>query len=111
MPSRRNQPTSIIVLSPAEVAFLTKVTNGMRAAEEISPELKSVLHDRLVALRTPDDNELDRLVFTVSGPEIEQLHRITKAAYSFVTEGERRARLVLREKMAVASDELGITLS
>lgn len=111
MSSRKNHPTSIVVLTSPEVAFLTKITNGRPREPEISKEVKRVLHDRLLELAAVGDDAQDRYVFTVSGPEIEQMHLITKSAYSFITESERRARLVLREKMAVASRELGIKLT
>ncbi|HVS64767.1 MAG TPA: hypothetical protein VMT85_14825 [Thermoanaerobaculia bacterium] len=100
----------MIVLSGAEVAFLNKVTNGYPRDLDYSPHVREALHDRLAALLAEATSEGERHVFSVSRTEIDQLHRITKGAYSFITEGERRARLVLREKMHVASAELGLRL-
>jgi hypothetical protein len=101
---------ALIVLSGAEVAFLSKITNGYPRDLDLSPQVREALHERLVTLQAETAHENDRYAFPVSGPEVEQLHRITKGVYSFITEGERRARLVLREKMYVASAELGLTL-
>ncbi len=46
------------------------------------------------------------IVLEVARPEVEFLQRITKEVYSFITAEERRARLILREKILIAFEKL-----
>ncbi len=117
----------VIVLSDDEVGFLKKVTQV--ALETMGPgagqsSLAAQLAGKLEELSTlrsaqklepqPNGDRVAepsaRFLVELTAAEIQELHRITRHAYSFITPEERRARLVLREKMLVSSQRLGLAL-
>ncbi|MEM6702219.1 MAG: hypothetical protein AAF690_05910 [Acidobacteriota bacterium] len=101
------EPSDIIVLSTDEVGFLMKVTGPM--AEDVDADhvaARSSLRRKLESLSVGDAPDDDRFPVEVSRAELALLHSLTKQAYSFITQEERRARLVLREKMVVSSENL-----
>lgn len=100
----------IIVLSGAEVEFLRKVTNGgTPRVHGRHSAVHRALHRKLRELSEGASSDTDRFVFPITAAELEHLQAVTKAAYSFITTEERRARLVLREKMWVSSRNLGLS--
>lgn len=101
------QISDIIVLSTDEVGFLLKVTGPMAEhVDEAHVAARSSLRAKLEALGIGDSPDDDRFPVEVSREEVALLHSLTKQAYSFITQEERRARLVLREKMVVSSENL-----
>ena len=46
------------------------------------------------------------IVLDLVRPEVDFLQRITKEVYSFITAEERRARLILREKILIAVEKV-----
>ena len=46
------------------------------------------------------------IVLELLRPEVDLLQRITKEVYSFITAEERRARLILREKILIAVERV-----
>ena len=110
MPEDHDSPngtSDIIVLSTDEVGFLLKVTGPM--AQEVSPqfaEAHASLREKLEKLLPGETPDSDRFPVEINQGELAHLHELTKQAYSFITQEERRARLVLREKMLVSSENL-----
>ncbi len=102
-----NGTSDIIVLSTDEVGFLLKVTGPM--AQEVSPQFAAAhesLRAKLEKLLPGETPDSDRFPVEINEGELAHLHELTKQAYSFITQEERRARLVLREKMLVSSENL-----
>ena len=106
-PHNKEASSDIIVLSTDEVGFLLKVTGPM--AQDVAEEFHDAhvsLRGKLEKLLPGDTPDSDRFPVEVSKQELALLHELTKQAYSFITQGERRARLVLREKMVVSTENL-----
>ena len=102
-----NGRSDIIVLSTDEVGFLLKVTGPM--AQEVEPQAAAAhesLRKKLEKLLPGETPDSDRFPVEISKAELAHLHELTKQAYSFITQQERRARLVLREKMLVSTENL-----
>lgn len=93
---RRPKRTTDIVLSQAEVEFLRALSG-----KDLQTPAGSVstLRKKLSA-----ENEANGspVLVSLSPDEAEWLNTITREGYSFITPGERRARLVLREKLHAA---------
>jgi len=106
-PKNSEDSSDIIVLSTDEVGFLLKVTGPM--AQDVTDEFQGAhvsLRAKLEKLLPGETPDSDRFPVEVSKKELALLHELTKQAYSFITQGERRARLVLREKMVVSTENL-----
>jgi hypothetical protein len=98
-----------IVFSYAEIDFLRKITKkDFDPASARDREARLSLRDKLLDLNfTQQPMEGGGLiVLELSRPEVAFLQRITKEVYSFVTAEERRARLILREKILIAVEKL-----
>jgi hypothetical protein len=107
-PSRAAKMTEI-VFSYAEIDFLRKITKkDFDPASARDREARLSLRDKLLDLNfTQKPMEGGGLiVLDLSRPEVAFLQRITKEVYSFVTMEERRARLILREKILIAVEKL-----
>lgn len=95
-----------IFLSPDEVFFLRKVAESKEPpATQYQPALSS-LREKLSNIELEGRGTADRILVEVSLPELEYLQQLTKDVYCFITEEERRARLVLREKMLVVGQRM-----
>lgn len=98
-----------IVFSYAEIDFLRKITKkdfDPASARDRSARLS--LRDKLLDL-TFDEKAMEGgglIVLELIRPEVAFLQRITKEVYSFITAEERRARLILREKILIAVEKL-----
>ena len=107
--SKAQEKTTEIVFSYAEIDFLRKITK--KDAESSSPrEMQSrlALRDKFLDINfnLPATGGGGLIVLEVARPEVEFLQRITKEVYSFITAEERRARLILREKILIAFEKL-----
>ena len=98
-----------IVFSYAEIDFLRKITK-----KDFDP---ATARDRAARLSLRDkllDIDFSRkameagglIVLELTRPEVAFLQRTTKEVYSFVTAEERRARLILREKILIAVENV-----
>jgi hypothetical protein len=106
--TRVNKVTEI-VFSYAEVDFLRKITKkDFDPASARDREARLSLRDKLLDLnftqKTIEGGGL--IVLDLTRPEVGFLQRITKEVYSFITAEERRARLILREKILIAVEKL-----
>jgi hypothetical protein len=103
------ESTDLVMLSAAEVAFLRKVTQLINGhSGPLATEALRTIREKLEQLNRDDARSSDRFLLVVTGGELSRLHDATKSAYSFITAEERRARLVLREKLHVSSRKLGL---
>jgi hypothetical protein len=98
-----------IVFSYAEIDFLRKITKkDFDPASARDREARLSLRDKLLDLnftqKTMEGGGL--IVLDLTRPEVAFLQRITKEVYSFITAEERRARLILREKILIAVEKL-----
>jgi len=105
---RREQETKI-VFSYAEIDFLRKITGKDVAAS--SPKERRArlsLRDKLLDINfgVPTAGGGGLIVLELLRPEVDLLQRITKEVYSFITAEERRARLILREKILIAVEKV-----
>jgi len=107
-PVRRDK-TVEIVFSYDEIDFLRKITGKQfKTFPGGDGGARLSLRDKLL------DISLDRasalggglIVVELSRIELTLLQRITKEVYSFITPEERRARLILREKILIAVEKL-----
>ena len=114
------ETAEILLLSAAEVLFLDKVTSAdvhlPRRFRVVQTLLRSKLERPAGSARRLFETEgataeasvedtSGRFLLKVTWRELEFLHHATKSAYAFITPEERRARLVLREKMIVTRDK------
>jgi len=107
-PKQNKESTTEIVFSYAEIDFLRKITG--KEIEDSAPKERRArlsLRDKLL--------DINFSVLTAGGglivlqlvrPEVDFLQRITKEVYSFITAEERRARLILREKILIAVERV-----
>lgn len=101
--------TTEIVFSYAEIDFLRKITK--RDFDPTSPRdrqarlsLRDKLLDINIGRQAMDGGGL--IILGLTRPEAAFLQHITKEVYSFITAEERRARLILREKILIAVEKL-----
>lgn len=113
---KRSQVTSAragkiteIVFSYPEIDFLRKITKkdfdpGSARDRAARLALRDKLLDIDFGRKAMDAGGL--IVLELTRPEVTFLQRITKEIYSFITVEERRARLILREKILIAFESL-----
>jgi hypothetical protein len=99
-----------IVFSYGEVDFLRKITK--KEFEPFPPKERAArlsLRDKLLDIdfSRPTAGGGGLIVLTVDQPEVSLLQHVTKEVYSFITGEERRARLILREKILIAAERVG----
>lgn len=99
-----------IVFSFGEVDFLRKITK--RELESSSAKERAArlsLRDKLLDIdfSRPTAGGGGLIVLEVDQPEVALLQHVTKEVYSFITGEERRARLILREKILIAVEKAG----
>jgi hypothetical protein len=99
-----------IVFSYGEVDFLRKITK--REFEPSSTKERAArlsLRDKLLDIdfSRPTAGGGGLIVLKVDQPEVALLQHVTKEVYSFITGEERRARLILREKILIAAEKVG----
>jgi hypothetical protein len=98
-----------IVFSYAEIDFLRKITKkDFDPASARDREARLSLRDKLLDLNFTQKTMAGGglIVLDLTRPEVAFLQRITKEVYSFITAEERRARLILREKILIAVEKL-----
>ena len=100
---------SEIVFSYSEIDFLRKITK--KDPDATSPKERQArlsLRDKLLDINfgSPDVAGGGLIVLELAMPEVDFLQRITKEVYSFITAEERRARLILREKIVIAVEKV-----
>jgi len=97
-----------IVFSHGEIDFLRKITG--KDADGSTPKNKRArlsLRDKLLEINFGAPQAGGGLiVLALLRPEVEFLQRTTKDVYSFITAEERRARLILREKILIAVEKV-----
>ena len=98
----------LIVFSHGEIDFLRKITG--KDADGSTPKNRRArlsLRDKLLELSFGAPDAFSGLiVLELFRPEVEFLQRTTKEVYSFITAEERRARLILREKILIAVEKV-----
>ena len=109
-PETQNSGTVEIVFSYGEVDFLRKITKKefeLFPAKERAARLS--LRDKLLDIdfSRPTAGGGGLIVLNVDEPEVSLLQHVTKEVYSFITGEERRARLILREKILIAAERVG----
>jgi hypothetical protein len=98
-----------IVFSYGEIDFLRKITK--RDFEGTTPRERKArlsLRDKLLEINfsVPAAGVGGLIVLELVRGEVDFLLRITKEVYSFITAEERRARLILREKILIAVEKV-----
>ena len=98
-----------IVFSYAEIDFLRKITKkdfdpGTAREREARLSLRDKLLDIDFSRKAMEAGGL--IVLELTRPEVAFLQRTTKEVYSFITAEERRARLILREKILIAVENV-----
>ena len=104
----REQKTEI-VFSYAEIDFLRKITSkDVDASSPKERRARLALRDKLLDINfgVPTAGGGGLIVLQLMRPEVDFLQRITKEVYSFITAEERRARLILREKILIAVEKV-----
>ena len=104
----REQKTEI-VFSYAEIDFLRKITGkDVDASSPKERRARLSLRDKLLDINfdVPTAGGGGLIVLELWRPEVDLLQRITKEVYSFITAEERRARLILREKILIAVEKV-----
>ena len=104
----REQKTEI-VFSYAEIDFLQKITGkDVDASSPTERRAQLSLRDKLLDINfgVPTSGGGGLIVLELLRPEVDLLQRITKEVYSFITAEERRARLILREKILIAVEKV-----
>jgi hypothetical protein len=106
----RDSKTVEIVFSYGEVDFLRKITK--KEFEPFPPGERAArlsLRDKLLDIdfSRPTAGGGGLIVLQVDQPEVSLLQHVTKEVYSFITGEERRARLILREKILIAAERIG----
>lgn len=110
-PVERDRTTEI-VFSYAEIDFLRKIT--ARDLDQTAPKERRArlsLRDKLLDINfnVPTIGGGGLIVLDVDRHEVDFLQRITKEGYSFITAEERRARLILREKILIGVEKVSGT--
>ena len=108
-PEASREKTTEIVFSYGEIDFLRKITK--KDSEGTTPrERKSrlSLRDKLLEINFSSTaaGSGGLIVLELGRGEVDFLQRITKEVYSFITAEERRARLILREKILIAVEKV-----
>lgn len=106
-PSRGDKITEI-VFSHDEIDFLRKITGKQfKAAPSTDRAARLSLRDKLldISLERGSGGTGGLIVVELSRAELSLLQRLTKEVYSFITPEERRARLILREKIVIAAEK------
>jgi hypothetical protein len=108
-PKTSREQTTEIVFSYGEIDFLRKITK--KDSEVTTPRERKArlsLRDKLLeinfSLTAAGVGGL--IVLELVRGEVDFLQRITKEVYSFITAEERRARLILREKILIAVEKV-----
>jgi hypothetical protein len=107
-PKARDKATEI-VFSYAEIDFLRKITKkDFEASTPKERRARLSLRDKLLDINfgAPDAGGGGLIVLELMVPEVDFLQHITKEVYSFITAEERRARLILREKILIAVEKV-----
>jgi hypothetical protein len=107
-PAKPKDNSTEIVFSHGEIDFLRKITG--KDADGSTPKNRRArlsLRDKLLELSFGAPDAFSGLiVLELFRPEVEFLQRTTKEVYSFITAEERRARLILREKILIAVEKV-----
>ncbi len=108
-PSPAKDKSTEIVFSYGEIDFLRKVTK--RDFEGTTPrerKARLLLRDKLLEINfsLPAAGAGGLIVVELDRGEVDFLQRTTKEVYSFITAEERRARLILREKILIAVEKV-----
>lgn len=109
VPRARKERTVEIVFSFDEVDFLRKVTGKQfKAAPSTDRSARLSLRDKLLDIGLERNTSMSGglIVLPLTRAELAMLQRITKEVYSFITAEERRARLILREKILIAAEQV-----
>ncbi|HEY7819603.1 MAG TPA: hypothetical protein VIG29_15390, partial [Vicinamibacteria bacterium] len=98
-----------IVFSYGEIDFLRKITK--KDFEGTTPKERKArlsLRDKLLEINfaVPAAGAGGLIVLELGRGEVDFLQRTTKEVYSFITAEERRARLILREKILIAVEKV-----
>ncbi len=98
-----------IVFSFGEIDFLRKITK--KDFENTTPKERKArlsLRDKLLEINfsVPAAGAGGLIVVELGRGEVDFLQRTTKEVYSFITAEERRARLILREKILIAVEKV-----
>lgn len=106
---KAREQTTEIVFSYAEIDFLRKITGkDVEASAPKERRARLSLRDKLLDINfgVPTAGGGGLIVLELLRPEVDFLQRITKEVYSFITAEERRARLILREKILIAVEKV-----
>jgi len=108
-PETSREKTTEIVFSYGEIDFLRKITK--KDFEGTTPKERRArlsLRDKLLEINfsVPAAGVGGLIVLELVRGEVDFLLRITKEVYSFITAEERRARLILREKILIAVEKV-----
>jgi hypothetical protein len=103
------EKTTEIVFSYGEIDFLLNITK--KDFEGTTPKERRArlsLRDKLLEINfsVPAAGVGGLIVLELVRGEVDFLLRITKEVYSFITAEERRARLILREKILIAVEKV-----
>ncbi len=107
--ARKREQKTEIVFAYAEIDFLRKITGkDIEAASPKERRARLALRDKLLEINfgVPTAGGGGLIVLELMRPEVDFLQRITKEVYSFITAEERRARLILREKILIAVEKV-----
>jgi len=105
----RPEKLTEIVFSHDEIDFLRKITGKQfKAAPSTDRAARLSLRDKLldISLERTSTGSGSLIVVELTRPELNLLQRLTKEVYSFITPEERRARLILREKIVIAAEKV-----
>ena len=109
--AKPNRAKSVeIVFSYGEVDFLRKITKREFEPSSVKERAARLsLRDKLLDIdfSRPTAGGGGLIVLEVDQPEVALLQHVTKEVYSFITGEERRARLILREKISIAAEKAG----
>lgn len=108
-PEKPREKTTEIVFSYGEIDFLRKITK--KDFDGTTPKERKArlsLRDKLLEINfsLPAAGAGGLIVLELVRGEVDYLQRITKEVYSFITAEERRARLILREKILIAVEKV-----
>lgn len=108
-PEKPQEKSTEIVFSYGEIDFLRKITK--KDSEATTPKERKArlsLRDKLLEINfsLPSAGVGGLIVLELGRGEVDFLQRITKEVYSFITAEERRARLILREKILIAVEKV-----
>jgi hypothetical protein len=107
--SPNREKSTEIVFSYGEIDFLRKITK--KDFEGTTPRERKArlsLRDKLLEINfsLPAAGTGGLIVLELDRGEVDFLQRVTKEVYSFITAEERRARLILREKILIAVEKV-----